>query len=73
MGQDIAALALDQTDPVALREERLKKLEELHPRDYIVYAYSALARVAELLLEQRRAEALTLALSRCGRGVPQVG
>src|SRR3990172_9132544 len=54
MGQDIAALALDQTDPVALREERLKKLEELHPRDYIVYAYSALAKVAELLLEQRR-------------------
>ena len=52
MGQDIAALALDQTDPVALREERLKKLEELHPRDYIVYAYSALARVAELLLER---------------------
>src|SRR3972149_6697932 len=49
MGQDIAALALDQTDPVALREERLKKLEELHPRDYIVYAYSALARVAALL------------------------
>src|SRR3990172_11790948 len=27
MGQDIAALALDQTDPVALREERLKKLQ----------------------------------------------
>ena len=54
MGQDIAALALDQTDPVALREERLKKLEGLHPRDYAVYAYSALAQVVELLLEQRR-------------------
>jgi len=54
MGQDIAALALDQTDPVALREERLKKLEELHPRDYIVYAYSALAKVAELLLEREK-------------------
>ena len=53
MGQDIAALALDQTDPVALREERLKKLQ-MHPRDYVVYAYSALAQVVELLLEQRR-------------------
>src|SRR3972149_6227614 len=54
MGQAIAAPALDQTDPVALREERLKKLEELHPRDYIVYAYSALSKVVELLLEQRQ-------------------
>ncbi len=56
MGQDMTALALDQTDPVALREERLKKLEDLHPRDYVVYAYSALTRVVELLLE-RQAEA----------------
>ena len=56
MGQDVTALALDQTDPVALREERLKKLEDLHPRDYIVYADSALTRVVELLLE-RQAEA----------------
>ena len=54
IGQDISALALDQTDPVALREERLKKLEELHPRDYVVYAYAALTKVVELLLEQRR-------------------
>src|SRR3989337_3037877 len=54
MGQDIAALALDQADPVALREERLKQLEELHPRDYILYAYSALTKVVELLLERRR-------------------
>src|SRR3990170_4196240 len=53
MGQDIAALALDQTDPVALREERLKKLQ-MHPRDYVLYAYAALTRVTELLLEQRR-------------------
>src|SRR3989304_4353536 len=53
VGQATAALALDQPAPVALREERLKKLEELHPRDYIVYAYSALAKVAELLMERR--------------------
>jgi hypothetical protein len=52
MGQDVTALALDQTDPVALREEKLNKLEELHPRDYVVYAYEALARVVELLLER---------------------
>ena len=56
MGEDVSALALDQTDPVAMREEKLRKLEELHPRDYVVYAYSALTRVVELLLE-RRAEA----------------
>ena len=53
MGQDITALALDQTDPVALREERLNKLEDLHPREYVVYAYTALTRVVELLLERR--------------------
>ena len=53
MGQDITALALDQTDPVALRDERLRKLEDLHPRDYVVYAYEALGKVVELLLERR--------------------
>jgi len=36
-----------------MREEKLKKLENLHPRDYIVYAYSALTRVVELLLERQ--------------------
>lgn len=53
MGQDVTALALDQADPVAMREEKLEKLEDLHPRDYIVYAYSALAKVVELLLERQ--------------------
>lgn len=53
MGQDVTALALNQTDPVALREEELKKLENLHPRDYIVYAYNALTKVVELLLERQ--------------------
>jgi hypothetical protein len=56
MGQDVTALALDQTDPVALREEKLKRLEDLHPRDYVIYAYAALTTVVEILLE-RRAEA----------------
>ncbi len=52
MGQDMPATALELTDPVALRQEELKPLD-LHPRDYIVYAYEALVRVAELLLERR--------------------
>lgn len=52
IGQDVTALALDQTDPVALRDEKLEKLEDLHPRDYIVYAYAALTKVVELLLER---------------------
>lgn len=53
MGQDVTALALDQTDPVAMREEKLEKLEDLHPRDYVVYAYNALTKVVELLLERQ--------------------
>lgn len=53
LGQDFAALALDETDPVALREEKLKKLADLHPRDYVVYAYTALSKVVELLAEGR--------------------
>ncbi len=56
MGQDVTALALDQTDPVALREEKLKKLEEMHPRDYVVYAYNALTKVVEMLLERQAEE-----------------
>lgn len=39
------------TDPVAARDETLKKLD-LHPRDYVVLAYDAITRVAELLMEQ---------------------
>ncbi len=56
MGQDVTALALDQTDPVALREEKLKKLDEMHPRDYMVYAYNALTKVVEMLLERQAEE-----------------
>jgi hypothetical protein len=41
----------DASDPVAARDERLKKLD-LHPCDYVVYAYHALTKVVELLLEQ---------------------
>lgn len=52
MGTDLTALAMEMTDPVALRKEELKKLD-LHPRDYIIYAYNALVRVVELLLERQ--------------------
>jgi hypothetical protein len=38
-------------DPVQARDEKLTKLEELHPRDYIVLAYEALKRITEQLME----------------------
>ena len=52
MGQDVPAFDFEMADPVALRQEELKPLE-LHPRDYVVYAYNALAKVTELLLERQ--------------------
>lgn len=42
----------DIADPLAMRREELKPLDNLHPRDYILYAYNALVKVLELLLEQ---------------------
>ena len=51
VGQDVPALDMEMTDPVALRNEELKPLE-LHPRDYLVYGYNALVKVVELLLER---------------------
>lgn len=39
-------------DPVQAREERLKPLDGLHPRDYVVLAYNALSQLAALLLER---------------------
>jgi hypothetical protein len=51
MGQELPVIDLEMADPVALRKEELKPLE-LHPRDYVIYAYNALTRVVELLLEQ---------------------
>ena len=52
MGQELPLIDLEMADPVALRKEELKPLE-LHPRDYVIYAYHAIAKVTELLLEQR--------------------
>jgi hypothetical protein len=41
----------DVVDMVQSRDETLKKLDDLHPRDYVVLAYSALTQLTELLLE----------------------
>jgi len=53
MGQELPLLDLEMADPVALRKEELKPLE-LHPCDYVNYAYHAIAKVVELLLEQQQ-------------------
>ena len=42
----------DHSDPVQARGEKLTKLEDLHPRDYIALASEALSRVTEALLER---------------------
>lgn len=51
-------------DPVQARDETLKKLEDLHPRDYVVLAYNALTQLTEILLEQAAVSA------RSGGGAP---
>ena len=51
MGQELPVVDLEMADPVALRKEELKPLD-LHPRDYLIYAYNALTRVVELLIER---------------------
>jgi hypothetical protein len=38
-------------DPVAARKEELRKLD-LHPRDYVVYAYNAVTALTEQLLQR---------------------
>jgi hypothetical protein len=45
----------DVIDPVQARDETLVKLEDLHPRDYVVLAYNALTQLTELLLERSAA------------------
>ena len=46
----------DAADVVSARDEKLAKLEDLHPRDYIVLAYEALARITEHLMERAEQE-----------------
>lgn len=45
----------DLADPVQARDEKLTKLENLHPRDYVSLAYEALTRVTEHLMEEAEA------------------
>jgi len=52
MGLELPPGPGEPADPVSMRKEEMKPLE-LHPRDYVVYAYNALTRVVEILLEQR--------------------
>jgi hypothetical protein len=40
------------SDPVAARKEELRKLD-LHPRDYIVYAYNAVTAMVEELMQRQ--------------------
>ena len=42
----------ESSDPVQARDETLKKLDDLHPRDYIALASEALTRVTEALMER---------------------
>ena len=51
MKQNVPEFEFEAADPVALRDEDLEPLD-LHPREYVVYAYNALTRVVELLLER---------------------
>jgi hypothetical protein len=53
MKQSVPQFDFEMADPVAMRDEELKPLDDLHPRDYVIYAYNALTTVVELLLERR--------------------
>lgn len=58
MGIDHESVELTGSwDPVTARKETLKKID-LHPRDYLVFAYAGLIAVTEHLLE-RQSEAAT--------------
>ena len=46
----------DAADVVSARDEKLAKLEDLHPRDYVVLAYEALGRITEHLMERAEQE-----------------
>jgi hypothetical protein len=56
MEMELPSFADEPADPVSLRKEELRRLDNLHPRDYLVYAYNALTRVVEILLEQQEAK-----------------
>ena len=51
MRHDLPGADMEVADPVALRDEKMKPLD-LHPLEYVVYAYEAVRAVTELLLER---------------------
>jgi len=51
MRHDLPDADMEVADPVALRDEKMKALD-LHPLEYVVYAYEAVRAVTELLLER---------------------
>jgi hypothetical protein len=55
MGHEVPADEMELADPVAMREEKLEPLD-LHPLEYLVYAYNAIAKVTEILLERQADE-----------------
>ena len=55
VGVELPPFPDEPADPVSMRKEELRKLDDLHPREYQVYAYNALTRVVEILLEQQEA------------------
>ena len=63
MGNDVPAFDIEFNDPVAMRSEELKPIE-MHPQEYIVYAYNAIAKVAEILLERGGGVAMTSVILR---------
>jgi hypothetical protein len=70
IGVDLESLALGGfEDPVSLRKEELIPID-LHPRDYIVYAYNALTAVVERLMEQASEAVNEGALPEANRDLP---
>ena len=55
MGTELPAFEYEITDAMAMRKEELQPLE-MHPREYLVYAYNAITRVSEILLERESEE-----------------
>jgi hypothetical protein len=51
MGVDLDNI--DVGDPVAMRKEEVRKLDDLHPLDRLLYLTSAISAVTEALLEQK--------------------
>jgi hypothetical protein len=51
MGVDLDNL--DAGDPVAMRKEEVRKLDDLYPLDRLVYLAAAITAVTEVLLEQQ--------------------